>query len=163
MKENEFELNLDEIENETEQKLKVKNRFEKLSEKVILTQKEKDELAQSNETLKQEKGAIERERDFFKDFSATTSKYPNAPEFQDAIKERVLKGYTVEDATVSVLNAEGKLTPPITPAPTAGEVAGGSATTHLDAGGEKQVKDMSRDELRKALLDAQERGDIGLT
>src|SRR6185295_10830987 len=101
---------LDKIEKDTEENLKVKNRFEQLSEKVILTSKERDELAKAKADLEAQNSSIAKERDFYKDFSVNISKYPNASEYQDKILEKVKAGYSTEDAMVSVLAKEGKLT-----------------------------------------------------
>src|ERR1035437_610055 len=89
-------------------------------EEVEITKNAVEERMQklANDKTKAEKAAVEaeakmataeKERDFFKDFSGSISKYPSANEYQDAIKEKVMSGYTVEDATVSVLAKEGKL------------------------------------------------------
>lgn len=110
------------------------------------------------------KVAVEKERDFYASFSDSVSKYPAAQEFRDKIKEKVLSGYTAEDATVAVLNAEGKLTPtaPIAPPPP-GPAAGGSAVNQLPSSGNKTLAEMTRDDKRNALMEAEKRGDIGLS
>ena len=128
-------------------------RLRTLSSKVEKTSKERDEA----ETARL---AAEKERDFYKGFSGVSTKYPSASEFQDKILEKVNAGYDIEDATVSVLNKEGKLTaPPPTPPANA---AGGSAITDISAGGSKTVADMTQAERRQALLDAEKRGDISV-
>jgi hypothetical protein len=145
------ELNLDDlddIQDNTEKRLKVKNRIEKLSEKVILTSKEKDELTQAKAKLEADNQTLIKERDFFKDFSASATKYPNASEYQNKIWEKVKAGYTTEDAMVSVLNAEGKLTPAPIQAPDV-QVEGGSAPTTIE--GNKTLDKMTADEKLQAL------------
>lgn len=157
---NELDLTLDEldsVETNAENKLKVKNRFEKLSEKVILTSKEKEELAKAKEALENEKNSLAKERDFYKDFSVNVSKYPQASDFQDKILEKVKQGYATEDAIVSVLNKEGKLTASVETKP-APQVEGGSAPTTFE--GEKGLSDMTAEEKRNALLDADKRGEV---
>src|SRR3990167_3240662 len=105
------DLNLDtELEEEEKLQTENKNRLKKLSEKVIQEKKEKEELAEAKAKLEEEKAKAEKERDFFKDFSSQSSKYPKASEHQDAIWEKVQKGYSTEDAIVSTLAKEGKLT-----------------------------------------------------
>ena len=149
------ELDLD-LDNEDEniKNNKVERRIKDLSEKVKLTSEERDELAQAKVKAEEERDIANKERDFFKDFSTSASKYQGATEYQDKIWEKVKLGYTVEDATVSVLNAEGKFTP------TAQESskespAGGSATNSMKGDGDKTVSEMTqaekREELRKQL------------
>ena len=153
----EDELNLDELEVQAEEKLKVKNRIEKLSEKVILTSKERDELASAKLALEGEKVSLTTERDFYKDFSANIPKYPNASEFQDKILEKVKGGYSTEDAMVAVLAKEGKLEMPPVPAPTfSGQVEGGSAQTTFE--GEKTLDTMTPDEKLSALSEVDKTG-----
>lgn len=159
--EDEFELDLDNIESNTEQKLKVKNRFEKLSEKVILTSKEKDEALAKVKTETEARSNAEKERDFYKDFSANVSKYPNASEFQDKILEKVKGGYSTEDAMVSVLAKEGKLNASSTPTPVSQptfNAEGGSASTMFE--GTKSLRDMSSEEKLSALSELDKSGDL---
>lgn len=144
----ELNLDLDTIESNVQEKEKVKNRFEQLSEKVILTSKERDEKAKLAETLQADNAAISKERDFFKDFSNNVSKYPAATEYQEQILEKVKAGYSTEDAIVSILNKEGKLTPQAVQQPQT-QVEGGSAPTTLE--GTKGIQDMSAEEKFNAL------------
>lgn len=118
------------------------DRIKQLSEKVELTSKERDELKTLQETTA-------RERDFYKEYSNVISKHPNAKDHQDAIKEKVLKGYSVEDATYAVLGPAGKLenqSPPPQP-----NVAGGSADT-IPPQAQKEPKDMTQAD-RRAILE----------
>lgn len=156
---------LDTIQDNAEKKLKVKNRFEQLSEKVILTSKERDEkeaLAKANEerALKAEREAL-----FYKDFSANISKYPQASEHQDKILEKVNIGYSVEDAMIAVLAKEGKLNQTHPEEPNIpqsnipqSDVAGGSAPTIMT--GNKSIQDMTADEKLAALAEAESRGEL---
>lgn len=157
--ENDLDLNLDSIDGQAEEKLKVKNRFEKLSEKVILTSKERDEFAKLNETLKGENSSISKERDFYKDFSVNVSKYPNASSYQDKILEKVKSGYSTEDAMVSVLAKEGKLNVTSEPVRQSNaQVEGGSAPTSFE--GNKSLSDMTPAEKLSALAEADKSGDL---
>lgn len=139
----------------------VEKRIKSLSEKVRQTSEERDELVKAKEQAEQEKSGAIKERDFYASFADSTAKYPEANAFKDSIKEKVMSGYTVEDATVAVLAKEGKLqnyTPPV-----ANEtVAGGSAVNQPLQGGTKPMGEMTRDEKRAALLEAVERGDISV-
>ena len=158
---NELDLNLDEldkVETSVENKLQVKNRFEKLSEKVILTSKEKDELAKAKAELESQNHSLTKERDFFKNFSQVSSKHPEASNYQDQIFERVSKGMDTEEATVAVLYKEGKLNIP-TPQVEIGNVAGGSAI-NTPSQGEKDFREMSAEEKRDVLLSLQNSGEL---
>lgn len=71
-----------------------------------------DKYAKEAEGRKAEAEArakAEKEVEFYKGFTPLTAKYQAAGELQDKIKEKVMAGYDVEDATVSVLMREGKL------------------------------------------------------
>lgn len=119
---------------------RAEERIKQLSEKVELTSKERDEMRSLNETTT-------RERDFYKGYAEIVSTQPNAKDHQDEIKEKVLKGYSVQDATFAVLGAAGKLGQSA-PVP---QVAGGSAATAMPQGGQKEIKDMTQAERREQL------------
>lgn len=136
---------------------RVDTRLTDLSKKVKDTAGERDVERHARE-------AAEKERDFYKDFSQTSAQFPQANDHMEAIKDKVMSGYSVKDATVSVLNEEGKLMPPPqAPPPPPRPAAGGSALTNPPEGGMKQVSEMSRDEKRAALVEAEKRGDISLS
>lgn len=139
-------------------------RIESLSSKVKETSTERDEAKAKAEAAEAARLAAEKERDFYASFSDTATKFPAASEYKDKIKEKVLAGYSVEDATVAVLNAENKLVPQAAPPPPPpGPAAGGSSDTQLPSSGQKSVSEMTRDEKRAALIEAEKRGDISLT
>lgn len=123
-----------------------------LSEKVKQTAEERDSERSKRETA-------EKELEFYKGFSKLSSKYPNAADYEDKIREKVLKGYDMEDAAIAVLNKSGKLMPQKVEREV---VAGGSATTNPSQGS-KAFKDMSQAERLAALREAEARGDIGLS
>lgn len=128
-------------------------RIKDLSAKVKLTSTERDELKAAKEQSDAEKAAALKEVEFYKGFNTMTSKYQGAGEFQDKIKEKVMAGYDMEDATVSILNREGKLNSPISePARPKDSPAGGSAATTLRSN-EKTFSEMDRSERRQALAD----------
>ena len=141
-----------------DQQNKVEKRIKDLSNKVKLTSKERDELASAKKGLEAERDAAKKEVEFYSAFSNTTDKYPNAKEYKEKIKEKVLAGYSVEDAAVAVLAKEGKLTAPVVDNP-----AGGSATNPPMTGEAKPLNDMNLAEKRAEVLKAIDRGDISLT
>ncbi len=153
-------LDLDNIQANAEEKLKVKNRFEKLSENVILTSKERDEAIAKANANAEAQASAEKERDFYKDFSVNVSKYPAASEYQEQILEKVRGGYSTEDAMISVLAKEGKLTMPSSPAPQLGQnyVEGGSAPTAIEGG--KSLETMKLEEKYAALEELDKSGDL---
>ncbi len=116
-------------------------RNEQLSGKVKIERDKAEEAITAQQTA-------EVERDFYKGFSETTSKYPQAAEHSDAILEKVKAGYPIEDATVSVLNSEGKLIPQKEDKEV---VAGGSATTN-PPDSEKPSSDMSQADIKEELI-----------
>lgn len=157
--ENELDLSdLDKVQEKVENNLQIKNRFATLSEKITLTTKEKEEAIAKIKIEADGRLQAEKERDFFKDFSTVSAKYPQAAEHQDKILERVNRGYSTQDATLAVLNEVGQLQPI-----TAGTVridnpAGGSAATALSDSGNKSESEMTQAERRQALLDMEKEG-----
>lgn len=155
------ELNLeelDQIEANAENKLKVKNRFEQLSEKVKVTSQERDAEAEARKKAEEEKASIEKDRDFYKNFSTLSSKYPAAAEYQETIREKVNAGYTEEDAVLAVLAKEGKLAGTPNPPQHTETPEGGSAPTIQV--GEKSIADMTLEEKRAALEEADISGEL---
>jgi hypothetical protein len=127
-------------------------RLKDLSEKVKLTSEERDEKDKllQEATLKAE--AAEKSVEFYKGLTGITSKpeFAGASEYEEQIKEKFDKGYTLEDATVSALREAGRL-PGMTQAPIAQESpAGGSSNTAISTG-ERSVAEMTQDERRAEL------------
>lgn len=158
MEEN-FDLELENIEKETEEKLKVKNRFQTLSEKVKLTAQERDEIQSKLKEESEARTNAEKERDFFKDFSTNVGKYPHASEYQDKIWEKVKGGYATEDAIISTLAREGKLNTGQEQTPQ-GDVAGGSAPNQIGDLRDKGVAEMTTEEKLAALMEAEKKGEL---
>ena len=155
---------LDQIEGNAERKLQIKDRYAKLSEKGIASEKARVEAEAKLKEAADARAQAEKERDFFKDFSKSSSKYSAAGEYQDAIFEKVKGGYTTEDAIVAVLAKEGKLPNMQTEAqPIQAEVAGGSAPTNLGDGSNKELKDMTTEDKLHALQQMEKEGAISLT
>lgn len=137
------------------------DRNKKLADKVIATSKERDTLAKAKEEETKARVTAEKERDFFKNFNQVSTKYQGASEYQDKILEKVNAGYSVEDATISILVKEGKYNP----APPKVEVeraAGGSAATAIRGNDDKTPDKMSQVERRAALLDYEAKGEFSL-
>lgn len=154
-----LDLDLDNIHEQAEQKEKVKNRFSQLSEKVIITSKERDEANAKLQAEAEARTNAEKERDFYKGFSTSISKYPHASEYQDKILEKVKSGYDVEDAMVAVLAKEGRLNMSSAPVQQPiGQVEGGSAPTITE--GSKTLQDMSPEEKFAALVEAEKTGGL---
>lgn len=92
-----------------------------------------------------DKAEAERRATFAEGFVDVLSTNPMAKDHKDEIKEKVLKGYSMEDATYAVLGKAGKLGQAPKP-----QVAGGSAATQPNAS-QKEIKDMTLAEKREAL------------
>lgn len=105
-----------------------------------------------------ERDSLAKEASFYKSFNPLLSKYQAAAELQDKIKEKVMAGYDIEDATVAILNREGKLNPqaPVVERET---VAGGSATNPPTTGKAKPVGEMSQSERWAKLYEMEKKGD----
>ena len=137
---------------------RAEKRIKDLSSKVETASQERDEARQVAEKAANLAAEAEKERDFFKELSTLASKHPGATDFQDKILEKVKAGYTPEDATVSVLNAEGKLSPITNTAPM-GAAGGGSASTVIPSG-ERSAQEMTQEERRAALTASSESGEL---
>ena len=146
------QLDLDLEEDQDQQEVnKVEKRIKNLSEKVKLTSQERDEFAKDKQQLEQDKANLEKEAGFFKNFNTLVTKYPGSAEFQDRIKEKVMAGYEVEDATVAVLAREGKLGSASETQVSRENPAGGSASNTIRGDSEKAITEMTREEKRAAL------------
>jgi hypothetical protein len=148
-----FELDLTEDPNINKTEERIKN----LSSKVKDTAAERDAAKAATEAAEAARASAEKERDFYAGFADNVGKYPQASEHKDAIKEKVLQGYSVDDAIVSVLNKEGLLNAQSGPV-SYGPVAGGSASTPIP--GPKGPTDMSQEDRRAALLEMDKTGEL---
>jgi hypothetical protein len=138
-----------------------KSRINELSDKVAAEAKAREEADAARKKAEADSQAAAKERDFYKSFSGQASKYTHAKEHEDAIKAKVLSGYTVEDATVSVLAAAGKLTS-VESKPDKMDSVGGSAGTTVMNGGSKKPSEMTQAERLQALVDAEKSGEISM-
>ena len=149
---------LDKTEAEINNKNAVEERFINLNKRA----KEAEDKAQLAEKSKVEAEAkvaqMDKETSFLNSFSDVTAKFPTASEYKDKIKEKVMSGYSVDDATISILHAEGKLSS----TPSLGNTAGGSAPNQITNQAQKTTKEMSSNERWDALREAERRGDLGM-
>ncbi len=153
---NEEIIDLNELDKNINNKNAVEERMHNLA-------KGKKEAEEAKAQLEQKLADSEKENKFFSSFSDSIAKYPQAADFKDKIKEKVMAGYDVEDATVAILSREGKFTQSSAPQPVVSSPLGGSASTSMQNGGVKTHSEMSREEKRSALMEAEKRGDIGLS
>ncbi len=152
-----LDLDLEELDKNMEQTNKVEQRIKDLSNKVKVTSTERDELKALVEERDTQVSDLTAERDFLSSFTDATAKFPGATEHKDAILEKVKAGYSVEDATLVIMEAnkpeEEAETKPESP-------AGGSATTSPDSGGAKTADDMTQEEKIAELKDLEARGEL---
>lgn len=151
-------LDLEQLDKQIEGESKVEKRIKDLSEKVRLTAEERDAGKRQLEEYTSKTKELERERDFFSSFSDVVSTNPAAKDHKDDILAKVKSGYSVEDATYAVLGKLGKLgqTQPAVESP----VGGSAAVNQPITGAQKSVSELSREEKRNALVEAEKRGDI---
>lgn len=140
---------------------RVEERIKSLSDKVRLTAEERDAAQAKIQAEAEARAKAEKERDFYASFSDSVTKYPGASEYKSVIMEKVLSGYSTEDATIAVLAKEGKLGAAPVAQPTVN--IGGSAINLPQSGTPKPLSEMSREEKRQALRDAEARGDISMS
>lgn len=160
-------IDLDSLDQEIEKENKVEKRIKDLSDKVRLTSEERDEQKKLVKEQADRIANLEKENTFNSGFADVLSTHPNAKDYKDKIKEKVMAGYSVDDATYAVLGKEGKLgqsEPVPQSTPPRENPAGGSSITNMPEGsGKKSMSELSRDEKREQLLEAERRGDISLT
>lgn len=122
------------------------NRFKDLSDKYA-------KEAEARKAEAEARAKAEREVEFYRGFTPLTSKYQSAGEFQDKIKDKVMAGYDVEDATIAVLAKEGKYGMQVAPEPVRSKESptGGSATTTIRRS-EKTMDEMTTAEKREELI-----------
>ena len=157
------ELDLDQLDTDIEAQNKTEKRIKDLSEKVRLTSEERDEKDKLFKEQSDKNSELQKERDFYAGFSDVVSGNPAAKDHKDDILAKVKSGYTVEDATFAVLGKAGKLGQSPTPvAPRPESPAGGSAINQPVMGGSKPISQMTRDEKRAALMEAEARGELGV-
>lgn len=160
MDDNELDLNL---EGDKSQEIITRKdkKINSLSEKLGLTEKEKVDLAKAKEEAEAKANALQKEADFFKGFNKISTKYQGSSDYQDKIREKVMAGYDLEDATISILAKEGKFQPP-TPEPKREIAAGGSAAIGINQQADKPYQQMSRAELRAQLQELESKGEFKL-
>jgi chromosome condensin MukBEF ATPase and DNA-binding subunit MukB len=157
----ELELDLNE-DNQEEIISRKDSRIKSLSDKVKTTSEERDALAKEKEELRSKAEAAQKDADFFKGFNTLSSKYQGATEYQEKIREKVMSGYDLEDATISILAKEGKYTPPA-PTMERESAAGGSAVTNMKGGDDKTPDKMSQAERLAALKEMESKGELDLS
>lgn len=119
------------------------------------------EINERDEKLKDKDKAI-KEKEFDLAVSKAAGKFPDVETLKDKIKEKVNQGTPVDDAVISVLYQEGKLTSEKTEGGTTfKDEAGGSAeTTGLKSPVKKTPQDMTEEELLAAIREAEAKGEI---
>lgn len=153
----ELELDLSE---DDQQITRDKKRIENLSSKAKEAYTERDEARAALETAEQGKVIAENRAKFLEEFSEVATKYPEASEYKPQIEERVQKGYSLEDAAVAVLASEGKFSPQQEVAPITDSGLGGSAVISNLSGENRPFSEMSREEKRAQLIEADKRGEL---
>lgn len=149
-----------ELDPQVEEENRIEKRIKDLSGKVKSTSEERDAAKTLAEKAEMDRQVALKDVEFYKNFNTIASKYQGSTEYQDKIREKVMAGYSLDDAAVSVLNSEGKFTPTAPVVKTS--PAGGSAPTNL-VSGEKSLAEMTQAERRAQLIEAERKGDIGLT
>ena len=138
---------------------KTEERIKNLSSKAKTFAEERDAERSRAEAEAQARADAEKGRDFYKTFSTLATKYPGATDYQDKILEKVKAGYSEEDATVSVLNAEGKFNPTAPEQAPVMSAGGGSAPITIPMQ-DQTIDSMSREDKRQALMDIEKEGGV---
>ena len=137
---------------------KTEQRIKDLSGKVRTYATERDEALTAKQTAEAERAEAQKDVEFYKGFSTVASKYQGAAEYQEQIREKVRGGYELEDAAISILAREGKYNAPATPQAAPDSPAGGSAANRMPNMADKPISEMSREEKRAALIQAEAEG-----
>lgn len=158
--ENELELNLDDldqVEQNADKKLQVRNRFQQLANAKTEAQQKAEAESKARADAEAKAQEAEKRVEFYKNFSQLSSKHPGAVDYQDQIYDRFSKGLDMEEATLGILAKEGKLGS--TPNPQ--EVIrpeGGSALNSME--GPKDLQDMNQNDMLDSLKDFEKTGDL---
>lgn len=147
-----------ELDLETEDITRKDNRIKSLSDKVRTTSEERDALAKAKEESDAKATAAQKDAEFYKGFNTVASKFGNATEYQEQIREKVALGLDVEEATMLVMTKEGKYTPPTQPI-VRESAAGGSASMGITDNAERTAKDMTQEDRKKALREIEMKGE----
>lgn len=138
----------------------VEKRIKQLSGKVREEAEAREKLAQEKAEAEKKASDAERRATFSEGFVDIMSTHPSAKEHKQEIQEKVMSGYSIEDATFAVLGKAGKLNAhvqePVNP-------AGGSAPINIQNTTQKSFKEMNGEELRSAVEEAEKRGDLAWT
>lgn len=153
------DLNLDELEKDITNTNAVKDKFTDVLKHKKIAEDKLEIETKARTDAESEVATLKKETSFLNSFTDVTAKFPTASEYRDKIKEKVMSGYSVDDATISILVAEGKYTPPAQPRENA---AGGSAINQITQPQYKSPKEMTSSERWDALREAERRGDISM-
>lgn len=144
----------EEIINQTTEEIAASNtdtrsqqRINELSEKVKLTSQERDEKDKILKEQGEKIATLEKENTFNSGFADVLGIHSAAKDHKEEIKDKVMKGYSVEDATFAVLGKAGKLGAPQEQV----QVAGGSADTTVTQEANKTPQTMTQAERRSKL------------
>ena len=151
----------DELDATLAQPSEAEKRIKQLSDKVGLSAKELEEKNKLIEESTAKIATLERENAFNSGFADTVAATPQAKEFKEDIKAKVLSGYSLEDATYAVLGKAGKLNQ--SSSENRESPAGGSAATTVTQPANKSAKEMSVEERAAAVQEAAKKGDIAWT
>lgn len=151
------ELDLD-LDDNTEDITRKDNRIKSLSDKVKTTSEERDTLKTKADEAEAKALAAQKDADFYKGFNTVASKFGDANEYQDKIREKVALGLDVEEATMLVMTKEGKYSPPTQPI-VRESAAGGSASMGITDSTERTAGGMSQEERRNALREIESKGE----
>lgn len=153
----------DETEQIIEQPSESQKRITQLSDKVRETAEAKETAERKAAEAEASAAEAKRIAEFSEGFIDIVAQNPEAKAFKEEIKAKVLSGYTVQDATFAVLGANGKFGQPAAVQQPYAAVAGGSAVITPPQAGAKSVGEMTQAERRQALIEAEARGDFGLS
>lgn len=155
------DLDLDKLEGEINQKNAIEDRFRNLTAARKEAEAKAEAEALKTKELETKLAQVEKEKQFLSSFSDSVTKFPGAAEYRDKIQEKFNSGYSLEDAAVAILHAEGKLTPQQTPV-VRESPAGGSAINQIQQPQNKTIAGMSKEDMLNALKEAEQKGDISM-
>lgn len=134
-------------------------RIKDLSSKVREKASEAEAAKEAAQKAEEAREAAEKRAEFLENFSNVSAKYPDATEYKADIEAKVQAGYSLEDAAVAVLASQGKFTPQVEQVQQS-QAAGGSAPTEIPVYADKPIGEMSREEMRNALIEADRNGEL---
>lgn len=148
----------DELEASLNEPSDAEKRIKQLSGKVKEEAEAREAALKAQAEAQTKAEEAEKRAAFAEGFADVVAQNPAAKDFRADIQQKVMSGYTLEDATFAVLGKAGKITPP--QAETESPAGGSSPTNPSNVQVNKSPREMNSDELQAAMQAANDSGEL---